>query len=156
MSSSDIAFKHILVPTDFGEPAKHALDVGLALAAKFGAKVTLLHACWTPPWTYSATEALVWPVEEYDLAAKKELDLALSEARAEYARVDEIFMSGEPSEAILDSIKTCGADLLVIGTHSRKGLSRLLMGSVAEKLVRRSTIPVLTVSGRDDASPTKG
>mgnify|MGYP003383359969 CR=1 FL=1 len=61
MSPTGIAFRSILVPTDFGEPAKHALEIALALAAKFDAKVTLLHACWMPPWTYRRQPQLCGP-----------------------------------------------------------------------------------------------
>ena len=155
MTLAKIAFKNILVPTDFGAPAKHALQVALALAEKFDANVTLLHACWTPPWTYAATEALGWPMEEYDTAAKKELDLALGDARKQYPRVDELFVAGDPAESILESARKVDADLLVLGTHGRSGLSRVFLGSVAEKVTRRATIPVLTVSGREDGPDTK-
>src|ERR1700732_872044 len=74
-------FKHILVPTDFGEPAERALDLALGLASQFESKVTLLHASWLPPLAYAGYEGLSWPIDEMMAAAQKELDAALAKAK---------------------------------------------------------------------------
>ena len=142
-------FKHIVVPTDFSEPAERALDVAIGLASKFESKVTLLHASWLPPSAYAAyAEGLYWPTDEMAKGAKKELDAALSKAKKRYPKTDGSIVTGEPWQTILEFAKERGADLIVMGTHGRRGLSRVFLGSLAEKIVRLSPIPVLTVSGK--------
>jgi nucleotide-binding universal stress UspA family protein len=144
-------FKHVLSATDFGEPAERALEAAIVQASKFEARLTLLHASWVPPLVYAAyVDGLSWPVEEMTDAARKELDLVLSKARQRYARIEGVMMSGEPWRTILDVAKERDVDLIVMGTHGRHGLSRVLLGSVAEKVVRLSPVPVLTVSGKAD------
>lgn len=141
------AFKHILVPTDFGDPAKKALDLATTLATKFESRLTLLHAYTLPPEAYS--EGLLWPTDELSRVAKVELDRALRNAKERYVTTDAVLAFGEPWEQILETAQKCGADLIVMGTHGRRGLSRLLLGSVAEKVVRLSPVPVLTVSSEE-------
>jgi nucleotide-binding universal stress UspA family protein len=139
--------KHILVPTDFGDASEHALAYALELAAKFDAKVTLLHVTALPPYFYSAyAQGLAWPTEQLEGHAKKELEAATKKAKEGYAKLESAFVVGEPSRAILEFAKQRGADLIVMATHGRRGLSRLLLGSIAEKIVRLSPIPVMTVS----------
>jgi len=143
------SFKHILVPTDFGEPAERALELAIALAKKFGSKVTLFHATWIPPIAYGGYAAgLSWPIDDMTRAAKKALDAAIAKAKPRCPTLDGVVMFSEPSQAILDVIKERGVDLVVMGTHGRRGLSRVFLGSVAEKTVRLSPVPVLTVSGK--------
>jgi nucleotide-binding universal stress UspA family protein len=143
------AFNRILVPTDFGEAADRALDLAIELATKFESRLTLLHASAIPASAFSAyADGLAWPTDEMDRAAKKELEAAVSRAKGRYPSTDGVLANREPWEAILDVAKTRGADLIVMGTHGRRGLARALIGSVAEKVVRLSPIPVLTVGGR--------
>jgi nucleotide-binding universal stress UspA family protein len=143
------AFKHLLVPTDFGEAAAHALDLATALAAPSEAKITLLHACWIPPMAYAGLDAggMYWPTDELAKAAKKELEAAmtLAKTKGSYSRIEPLLVSGTPWEQILTAAKERGADLIVMGTNGRRGLAHALLGSVAEKVVRLSPIPVLTV-----------
>jgi nucleotide-binding universal stress UspA family protein len=139
-------FKHILVPTDFGDAANRALDFALSLATKFESTVTLLHAFTVPAVGYGYPEGLLWPIDEMAKAAKTELEGVLAKAKERYAKVDGVLVSGEPWQQILETAKRCGADLIVMGTHGRRGFSRVLLGSVAEKVVRLSPVPVLTVS----------
>ena len=146
-----IAFKHILVPTDFGEPAVRALDFAIALARKFESTVTLLHASWVPASLYAAyAEGLTWPTNELEEGAKRELDAALSKAKEHYPKTEGVIVMGEPWRTILEVAKERGADLIVMGTHGRRGLSRVFLGSVTEKVVRLSPVPVLTISGKAD------
>jgi nucleotide-binding universal stress UspA family protein len=143
------SFKHLLVPTDFGGAAEHALDFAIELASKFESRMTLLHALWLPPSAYAAyAEGIAWPTEEMAKGAQKELDAALAKAKARYSRIEAAIVSGEPWQAILEVAKDRGADLIVMGTHGRRGLSRVFLGSVAERVVRLSPIPVLTISGK--------
>lgn len=140
------AFRHLLVPTDFGECAAHALDVALDLAAKLGAKVTLVHAMAIPTaMALVYAEGLSWPIEELDSAARRELQALTESVRKRYPEVEGRVISGEPREAILALAKEVGADVIVMGTHGRRGLPRAILGSVAERVVRTSPIPVLTI-----------
>lgn len=144
-------FEHILVPTDFGQPAMRALDIALELAIKFDSTLTLMHASWVPPVAYiSAAEGMFWPTEEFAKQANAELERVLAEARARHPRTGAVTISAEPWQAILGVAEKNGADLIVMGTHGRDWTTRILLGSVAEKIVRLSPIPVLTVSGRAD------
>jgi len=143
------AFKSILVPTDFGEPANRAIDLAIELGAKFGSKLTLLHAFTLPITDGGYAAGLSWPIDDLAAAAKTELDGALRKARERYPVVEGIVACGNPCGRILDAIETIGADLVVMGTHGRRGLSRVFLGSVAEKVVHLSPVPVLTVSGSE-------
>lgn len=144
-----IPFKHILVPTDFGEPAARALDCAIALASKFEAKITLVHASWFPPSAYGGyVEGLNWPIDEMAKGAKEELDAAVLRANELYPHIEGAIVTCEPWQGILEVAKVRGADLIVMGTHGRHGLSRVFLGSVAEKVVRLSPVPVLTISGK--------
>ncbi len=141
------AFKHLLVPTDFGDASERALDVAIEIATKFDATITLLHATWLPPYYYSAyAEGLAWPTDELEGAAGRELAAAVSRARARYPKVAGKLVPGEPWERILEAAQEDEADLIVMGTHGRRGVARAVLGSVAEKTVRMSPIPVLTIS----------
>lgn len=142
-------FKHILVPTDFGEPSDRAVDVAALMAAMFESRLTLLHASWLPPSAYAAyAEGLYWPAEEVAKESQKALDAAVARAQKAYPKTESAVVKGEPWQAILDAAQERGCDLIVMGTHGRRGLSRMLIGSVAEKVVRLSPVPVLTVCGK--------
>jgi nucleotide-binding universal stress UspA family protein len=147
-------FKHLLVATDFGEAAAHALDLAASLAAPSEAKITLVHVCWTPPIAYAGLDVggMYWPTDELAKAAKKELEAAitLAKTKTQYARIEPLVVSGPPWEQILTAAKDHGADLIVMGTHGRRGLVHAFLGSVAEKVVRFSPVPVLTVGASAD------
>jgi nucleotide-binding universal stress UspA family protein len=141
-----ITFKHILVPTDFGPASQRAVDVALDLAAKFDAKVTLFHSTWLPAFYHTAyAEGIAWPVDELETAATRELTETLAKAKARYANVESTLVTGETWRRILDVAKERSVDLIVMGTHGRRGISRVLLGSVAEKVVRLASVPVITV-----------
>jgi nucleotide-binding universal stress UspA family protein len=142
------AFKNILVPTDFSEPAERALETALGIASAFGANLTLVHVAWTPPTAYVGyVEGFYWPVDDRD-ATRKALDEQLAKARMQYPRTEGMIVEGESWRAILQAAKDKDADLIVMGTHGRTGIARVFLGSVAERIVRLSPIPVLTVSGK--------
>jgi nucleotide-binding universal stress UspA family protein len=140
-------FKHILVPTDFGAASDAAVALALDVASRFGSQVTLLHATWLPSY-YALTyaEGLAWPVDELEGEARQALDAALANARKRYPNVEGSLVAGEPWERILEAAKQRNADLVIMGTHGRRGFSRVFLGSVAEKVVRLAPIPVMTVS----------
>jgi nucleotide-binding universal stress UspA family protein len=138
--------RHILVPTDFGPAAERALDMAVELAAKLDARITLLHVWSVPAASY--TEGLSWPVTDIEREAKAALDEALEKLKRRHARSEAVLASGREWDAVLDAIGKRGVDLVVMGTHGRRGLARALLGSVAEKVVRLSPVPVLTVPER--------
>jgi nucleotide-binding universal stress UspA family protein len=143
------SFKHILVPTDFGEASERAVDLAVTLAEKFQSQVILIHSTALPASAFSAyAEGLYWPTEEMISAAQKELDTTVSKARNRYPNINGVVVNLEPWQAILDFARTHHADLVVMGTHGRRGISRVFLGSVAERVVRFSPIPVLTVGGK--------
>ena len=144
--------QHLLVPTDFGEASNAAIELALALASKLDAEVTLLHATWLPPVYYSTyAGGLAWPTDELEGEAKKELDELVAKTRTRYSKVNGTLVAGDPWECILAAATKHGADLIVMGTHGRRGIPRALLGSVAEKVVRSSPIPVLTTAATSTA-----
>ena len=145
--------KNILVPVDFSECSRHALTYAAELAGRFGAKLDLLHVWDVPP--YIPPEALVGiPGSDSrslgQLArdhAREEMDKLIAEHAGTLPLGEALLQSGDPARTIVDVAERRASDLIVIGTHGRTGLSHLLLGSVAEKVVRRATCPVLTVRG---------
>lgn len=132
----------ILVLTDFEEPSKNALDFALSLAEKLEARITIMHVCAIPDSAYG--NAFFWPVEDLTREAKTRLAKIAASAKDRYPRIDTLLSSGDPRKEALAAAPQF--DLVVMGTHGRRGLSRALLGSVAEALVRTSPIPVVTVS----------
>jgi universal stress protein A len=141
-------FQNILVPTDFDEHASRAFDVAVSLAQKFDGKITLLHVYQIPPSIYSSD--LAWPTEQLAAAAKKSLADSLAKAKAIFPRIESVLEVGSPGETIVNVANKSHADLIVMATHGRRGLSRALLGSVTEKVVRLAHQPVLTVSIKHD------
>lgn len=136
-------FRHILVPTDFEDVAKHAADVACEIAERFGSKVTLMHV-WTMPLPVYA-EAVVVPVDLVMRAAEEALAEEVKRIQGKCPKVGWVLLPGSPASAIVEGIAEHGCDLVVMGTHGRRGLPRALLGSVAERVVRTSPAPVLTV-----------
>jgi len=139
------AFQRILVPTDFGESSGRAAAIAADLAAKYGASLTLVHSYEMPVYDYPG---VIVPLELSDSirdAAQAQLDRQLGEVRALGATADGFLSFNVPAQAILAAIESTHADLVVMGTHGRKGINRALLGSVAERVVRTSPVPVLTV-----------
>jgi nucleotide-binding universal stress UspA family protein len=142
-------FKRILVPTDFSACADEALAVAVDLAKKFDARLILAHACESPSTAYMGMMAtpldLVTPVRE---AAKDALAQSFELLKRKYQDCESALLFGNAPLELLRAIDSTGADLVVLGTHGRTGLTHLLLGSVAEKIVRTSPVPVLTVRKR--------
>jgi nucleotide-binding universal stress UspA family protein len=144
------AFKHILVPTDFGDCADHALDVAVKLAKQLGARLTLIHVCELPVSAYAMyAQGLYFPMDSLEAAAAKALESATARLRERYPLADSLLRSGTAVEQLLAARDEIHADLIVMGTHGRRGVSRMLLGSVAEKTVRLSKVPVLTVPANE-------
>jgi nucleotide-binding universal stress UspA family protein len=140
-----ITLKRILVPTDFGGTSARALGLAIELAEKLDAEITLMHAYVLPIAVYGYGESLAWPTDDLEQAAQKALDHALATAKQRYSKMKGVLASGDAWAQILEVAKQSGADLIVMGTHGRHGVARAFLGSVAEKVVRLSPVPVLTV-----------
>ncbi len=145
-------FKHILVPTDFEPASKDALELALTLARACDATVTLLHVWEIPIYPYMdfmLNSTVIAGVED---AATKSLDAALDEVRKVMPGARGVLKHGLPWGTILDAIKELKPDLVVMGTHGRHGVGHVFLGSVAERIVRSSEVPVLTVHAAKTAA----
>jgi nucleotide-binding universal stress UspA family protein len=139
--------KTILVPTDFSEPSKAALEYALMLANKLDAKVHLVHAyelpvVGFPDGTLTITADMATRIIE---AARDSLAQLVDAYKDRGVELTSAIEQADPRDGVLSAAKKVNADLIVMGTHGRRGLSRALIGSVAEGVVRRSPVPVLTV-----------
>lgn len=136
--------EHILVPTDFEPPADRALDIAIMLRSKFDARLTLLHVTYVPRVTYDSPP--VWPLDELSTQAQTAIEAALAAVEQRCPDCEGLVRAGDPPQQIVDTARELGADLIVMGRHGRRGLQRMLLGGVAEKVIRTCPIPVLTVS----------
>jgi nucleotide-binding universal stress UspA family protein len=146
--------QHILVPHDFSDTAQGALTYALDLAEKLGARVTIVHAyevVYGFPESGQLTATMLGEVER---AARTALDALLTRTRRPGIKVEGLLRQGAPWSEIDAVAKEAKADLIVIGTHGRRGLSRALLGSVAEKVVRTAPCPVITVRGPESERAT--
>jgi nucleotide-binding universal stress UspA family protein len=138
------SFKTIVVPTDFSPFANEALRIACSLARESGGKLILLHVAQRPVVTVAGMPVPPPPPPTIDWSGlRAELDGAA--AGIQGVTIESLAVEGEPAATIVDLARERGADLIVMGSHGRTGLSRLLMGSVAEHVVRKAACPVLTV-----------
>lgn len=139
-------FKHILVPVDGSQGSQKALELAVEQARKFGAKVFVLFVVESPGRFFSPGYSYADLIESTRKWGN-EVVAQVSEQlhRAGLKAFDAYVEDGLPAQVILQRAKDWEADLIVMGTHGRRGLDRLLLGSVAEEVVRCSPIPVLTV-----------
>jgi nucleotide-binding universal stress UspA family protein len=146
-----IAIQKILVPTDFSVPADAALQYAKELADKFGAHLHLLHVVAIPTSYPMGPEMSAGPVMELmgevEATARTTLEEQAERLGLPRDRVSVRTIVGLPVSEILDAIEQDRIDLVVMGTHGRGIFEHLLLGSVAERVVRRSPVPVLTVHG---------
>lgn len=146
-----IPIHRILVPTDFSGPARVALTQAAAFAREFGSRLILLHVVPEPyvyPW---GTELSTLPMNDIlaqtEEASRQQLAKLAAECGLPADRVDVRAVVGTPVDEVLSLIAAEKIDLVVLGTHGRGLVGHLLLGSVAERVVRRSPVPVLTVHG---------
>jgi nucleotide-binding universal stress UspA family protein len=141
-------YKHILIATDGSELAGKAVAHGLDLAKALGAKVTAVTVS-EPMWSAMPGEmGIVFPHEEYDRAIAENADKVLS-AVADTAKQKGIGCTSKhvkdqfPAEGIISAAQEAGCDLIVMASHGRRGLMKLVLGSQATRVVTSSAIPVL-------------
>jgi len=139
--------KRILVPTDFSDPARAAARVGLELAQRYSVPLVLLHVFGVGNPAYAGTDLTL--TNDFVRSAASSARRALNEEAAALANhgvnISAVLNEGTPWEQILTTAQMTGADLIIMGTHGRRGVARAVLGSVAERVVRLSPIPVLTV-----------
>jgi len=141
-----IQMKKILVPTDFSKGSENALRYGCELANRFEAELHLVHVLQEGIGDFDAFYALPGNyVEELRAEAQRSLDAFLDPQWNKGQGVKRVIKSGAPFVEILRYAKENAIDLIVMGTHGRGMMAHLLMGSVAERVVRKSPCPVLTV-----------
>ena len=139
--------RRVLVPVDFSDTAKHALAYGADIAKNFGAELELLHVYQLPMVTLpdGAVLASAEYISRLTASIQTELDRLAATAKELGVSVKTKLLEGAPHECIVKTATDGKADMIVIGTHGRTGLTRLLLGSVAERVVRTAECPVLTV-----------
>ncbi len=143
-----LTIQNILVPTDFSECSERALDYAVALGVKFGAQITLLHILHDLVTVFPEPGvSLPIPgnyVQEMHESAEQHLSRLVEKIPADVAGAAEI-RYGTAFVEIIRFAQEKPFDLIAIGTHGRTGLAHVLLGSVAEKIVRKAPCPVLTV-----------
>jgi len=136
-----IVLKNILIATDFGPASDAALTYGRALAKAFGARLHLLHVAEN-----NFLRPTIADPHALNEAVHRRLDNCLvPEDRSELRARAVLKVSDSPAEEIADYARDASIELIVVGTHGRTGVSHLLVGSVAERVVRIAPCPVLTV-----------
>ena len=136
-----LPLRTILHPTDFSEPSDYAFQLACALARDYEARLLVLHVV-PPPLFHGEVVA-----RREETGFYEDLWELLEQRRPTDAnvQVEHYLEDGDPAEMIVQLAWDEGCDLIVMGTHGRTGLGRLLMGSVAEQVMRRAACPVLTV-----------
>jgi len=147
-----VAIKKILVPTDFSADASRALAYAEEFAKPNGAEITLLHVIEpiyyaTPADMYVTTPNLTAILDEQRAIAKEQLAQTVARLTKQGTARRGILEVGIPAQVIVDLAQRRKVGLIVMSTHGRTGLAHMVMGSVAEKVVRTATCPVLTVRG---------
>jgi Universal stress protein UspA and related nucleotide-binding proteins len=129
-------FKTILVPTDGSEYAERAEDIAISMATKYNAKIV---------GVYVIDEKLIYPYDVLEDEGKSILKKLSEKAKKEDITVDEILVFGDPRKDITTITRRMNADVVVIGTHGKKGLEKLILGSVAESILKAVDVPVMLV-----------
>jgi nucleotide-binding universal stress UspA family protein len=143
-----IDWKRILCPVDFSETARAAMETAIELAAKFDAEVLLVHAYPIPGYTFPDGSAVASSRMLQELADEATRHLEEWRELAVKAGAKKVSVEtsvGDPAGEIVRIASEAKADLVVMGTHGRTGIEHALMGSIAERVVRRAKCPVLTV-----------
>ncbi len=140
--------KRILFPTDFSEGSAHAIPYVVDLTRHYNARLFIVHVI------YDIAKATGWYVphvnmdelyQDLEVNARKECERWCTEELRGYKDIEHHILRGVPQEEILRFAEEKQADLIVMGTHSRRGLERVFFGSTAERVVRNARCPVLTV-----------
>lgn len=146
-------FKTIVVAVDFSDSSQNAFKLALNMAQKYSARLVLLHVInepvdlrgfYVPHISFEKLE------EEIEEGAKKLMESFCRQNLSDFDNYESLIVPGLPYEQIIQQAEGLAADLIVLGTHGRTGLDHVLFGSTAEKVVRKSPLPVLTVRLLED------
>ena len=143
-----LSIRRILFPTDLSEPAEYAWSYALTFAQEFGAEVHLLHVIAPPPRLTEAYAVNYEPekvVESLSQGANATLDRQVEAAKSRGLVFRREVRVGVDFREIIDYATKHAIDLIAMATHGRSGLAHVLLGSVAEKVVRKAPCPVLTI-----------
>lgn len=145
--------KRILVPVDFSPPSMKALDYAADFAKPLDAELCVLFVIEpiyyaVPDLAGAAAGAVGGLLEEQRKSAKVQLERLQARYARKQARVRTLLQTGTPYQSITDAAKSLRADMIVMSTHGRTGVSHLLLGSVAERVVRTAACPVLTIRSK--------
>jgi nucleotide-binding universal stress UspA family protein len=144
-----IRLENVLVASDFGDASDAALAYGRELARSFGAKLHLLHVADNILTRYAVDSSVLISPEvqaDFEGAQRHHLDrLLTSDDRRGLRAVAVLRTSNDTAGSIVDYAKTANVDVIVMGTHGRRAFARMMLGSVAERVVRIAPCPVLTV-----------
>lgn len=140
--------KKIVVGTDFSELATAALRFAASIAARTGAELIVVYAdTFEPPLEFTATETphMIETIDGEKRRARMELEAYVQEHVPPGVAREVVVADALPAMAITSIAEAEHADLIAVGTHGRRGISRLILGSVAEEVMRTAKVPVLTV-----------
>jgi nucleotide-binding universal stress UspA family protein len=133
----------LLVAVDFEDASHRAIGYAKQLAGPLGATLALVHVYQLPVYTYPGLDPSILPGFHHEVM------VAAREALEQLARAEGVpstmLHDGDPAREILEAARECGASMIIMGTHGRRGLSHALLGSVAEKVIRQSDVPVITL-----------
>lgn len=150
---ADPVIRTVLCPTDFSAGAESALRHALFFARTFGAKLCLVHVDDAASMEVPGASGLE---EDRRDRMHGELDALAARHADEGVEIEVELLHGDPADAIVAHAAVVDADLIVLGTHGRTGLARVLLGSVAERVVRHSPTPVVTVRSAHHDTPPSG
>lgn len=155
--------KKVLIALDFDPSSVKVAKKGFALAKAMGAKTVLLHALYEPVYYSSLEYSPIVGFNDYANMGALQVDTieGLKEAaqsfldKTKHHLADEsiqtILKEGDTADTILETAKELNADIIVLGTHSRKWLENVLMGSIAEKVLKHSTLPLFIIPTKKEA-----
>jgi nucleotide-binding universal stress UspA family protein len=153
---NNVVFRHVLLATDLTDASRQAQESAAELAATLGARLTILHVCEAPVFALAGTSEtgadLVSPCSDGRRAALARLQWNLRKRSIE---AETVLRFGVPWEHIVAVALDIGADVIVTGTHGRHGIAHAFYGSVAERVVQESPVPVLAVPCARAADGTK-
>ena len=139
----------ILCPVDFSDASRKAVQYAREFAAGMGASVYLLNVVEPRPMAVDITLNYVPLEEDLEKAASEDLKLILQEFTQAGLKAECSIEFGNPSDGILDKAEALAVNFIIMGSHGKKGLSRFIMGSVAETVVRKANCPVLIVKSEE-------
>lgn len=142
--------KNVLVPTDFSDMATHALDYAVALAAKLDARIHLVHAIGVPELGVPELGVAIATtmIDSLVRDGQAALDQLVEQRKAKASFGEVVLRTGDARDVVLQVARELHIDLIVLGTHGRRGIPRALLGSLAETIVRVAPCPVLTVRAK--------